>query len=60
MTLTKAIEIKEIYLKGDETVDLYELREADRLSLEAMKRCKLVAEGYQYWHERPLPGETED
>ena len=31
---------------------------AIKLGIEALKRCKLVAEGYQYWHERPLPGET--
>ncbi|MBA7602873.1 hypothetical protein ES703_09969 [subsurface metagenome] len=60
MDLERAIEIKEIYCKGGEIPSHSEYREADRLSIEAMKRLQ-DGDNLTYGELlKPLPGETED
>lgn len=60
MTLAQAIEIKS--RTGEEFLhtDPEELEEADRLSIEALKRCRTLAQESPLWKLHPLPGETED
>lgn len=60
MNLTKAIEIKG--RTGEEflNTDPNEIEEADRLSIEAMKRCKYISEHTTRWAGVLLPGETKD
>ena len=58
MTLEKAIEIKS--RTGDEflATDPEEIDEADRLSIEAMKRIQERRVLWAEWGGPPLPGET--
>ena len=54
MTIDKAIEI----LSQSSSYTTEDFWKAANLGIEALKRCKVVSEGYQFWHEKPLPGET--
>lgn len=60
MTIDEAIEIKE--RKGDEFLqtDPDKIDEADRLSIEALKRVKYYKKLWDTWHIGPLPGETKE
>lgn len=60
MKLSKAIEILQAYLRGDEPDYAPDLPLATRLSLEALKREKLIRRATPYRGEGPLPGETEE
>lgn len=60
MTKDKAIKLiqKDI---DDEDVDWDSpLGSAYKLSFEALKRCKVLAENSPLWAAKPLPGETKD
>lgn len=59
MNIPKAIEIKEAYLRG-EAVEHYEHLEADRLSVEALKREQRHRDLELTGIKVLLPGETED
>ena len=60
MNLAKAIEIKS--LTGEEFLytDPDEIDEADRLSIEALKRCQTLASHKLFSQLEPLPGETKE
>ena len=60
MTAEEAIEIKS--RTGDDflNTDPDEIDEADRLSIEALKRCKVLAEINPLWPAELLPGETKE
>ena len=60
MELKKAIEIKENYQRLHIGEYYHELLEADNLSIEAMKRCKLARSDYYSLYQQLLPGETKD
>ena len=60
MKLDRAIEIKS--LTGDEFLhtDPDDIDEAERLSIEALKRCQYIAEHTDRWHNVLLPSETKE
>jgi len=60
MTLVKAIEIRS--RTGDEflNTDPDEIDEADRLSVEALKRLKELRDHPRLYPIEPLPGETKE
>jgi len=60
MNLPKAIEIKELYYKGGEMPSASDYREADRISIEAMKRIQTARKWKATPWNSPLPGETKD
>ncbi len=60
MNLDEAIEIKEHPPKTRYTWDIQRINEADRLSIEALKRCRNFRDNSQTFGYDPLPGETED
>lgn len=60
MNLTKAIEIKARTGKEFLHTDPNEIREADRLSIEALKRVLKSRDVYSRASIYPLPGETEE
>lgn len=59
MTLEKAIEIKKANLRGDEPDNPYDLIVADRLSIEALERMRLLRKHPLAILSFQLPGETE-
>lgn len=60
MRIEKAIEIKEIYYNGGEIPSHSDYREADRLSIEAIKRVQWHKAQHERGFYELLPGETED
>ena len=60
MKIDKAIELKELTGQAFLNADPDELDEADRLSIEALKRCKYISEHTTRWADVLLPGETKD
>ncbi len=60
MTLEKALQIKEAYLRGDEPDDPLDLITADRLSIEAMKAWKSSRDFSGIHHFPLLSGETKE
>ena len=60
MNITKAIEIKS--LTGEEFLkaDPDDIDEAERLSVEALKRCQRLRSDKHCSPIKPLPGETKD
>ena len=60
MTIDEAIRLKQ--LEGDEFLhaDPDKLDEADKLSIEALKRERDYRKGYMLKRHPPLPGETEE
>lgn len=60
MNIDKAIEIKSC--TGEEFLhtDPDDIDEADRLAVEALKRCKYLAEHTERWSGVLLPGETKE
>jgi len=59
MTLDEAIELKELTGQAFLNADPDELDEADRLSIEALKRVQVRREQLSWKCEPLLPGETE-
>ena len=60
MTIDEAIEIKEKYIQKEYNRWLPpEFREADNLSIEALKRYKIIRACFSELREDRLPGETE-
>lgn len=59
MKIEKAIEIKERDLVWQSHYPETGLMQADRLCIEALKRCKTLAANSWFWAAKPLPGETE-
>lgn len=60
MTLGKAIELIQQDLDDPGSVDIMDLDEAQRLSIEAMKRVKQERTGYETYALDLLPGETKN
>ena len=60
MKLDEAIRVKENYQKIHSSEFYAELLEADNLSIEALKRVRLLRIDESYWPTTPLPGETKD
>lgn len=60
LTIDKAIEILNNYLRGDEPDDPTKLPDAIRLSIEALKRVRGVENQYRSFQKWLLPGETEE
>ena len=58
MELDEAIKFNTALRKDLVAKGILTFAESIQLGIEALKRCKVIAEGYQYWRERPLPGET--
>ena len=58
MKLEEAILTIENEVRVAEVNDQPRAIKALKLGSEALKSCQSVAEGYQYWYERPLFGET--
>ena len=60
MNLAKAIEIKELAGNTGEVENVQDYVEADKLSVEAMKRIKEYRKRYSMTKPQLLPGETEE
>lgn len=60
MNAKKAIELKEIFYNGGQVPNWADFREADRLSIEALKRHQEAPDLTSGEMLLPLPGETED
>lgn len=60
MKVEEAIRIKETYQKIHSSEFYGELMEADRLSIEALKRCQLARKETSFVGPGLLPGETKD
>lgn len=60
MNIAKAIEIKGRTGEDFLNTDPDEIDEADRLSIEALKRCKYISEHTTRWADVLLPGETKE
>lgn len=60
MNINKAIEIKIQWRKDNYPSPLADEMNADMLAIEALKRCKVLAENNPLWAAKPLPGETEE
>lgn len=59
MNINKAIEILSTYDKEVDIPPIPDFKDALKLSIEALKRCKVLAENSPLWAAKPLPGETE-
>lgn len=57
-TIDEAIEIKERWFKDGWVPSKEAWEQADRLSIEALKRCQFIREHYISFYTPPLPGET--
>ena len=56
MDIKKATEILSL---GTKSINLDpDKKEALKLGVEALKRCKMLADSSLYWAGKPLPGET--
>ena len=60
MEIEKAIEIKEALSEGRYVWTRQEAREADQLSIEALKRCQRLRSDKHCSPIKPLPGETKE
>ncbi len=60
MTIDKAIRILERYYFHHRDVVVADLIEAEKLSIEALKRVKEAREQHLVRNDSPLPGETEE
>ena len=60
MNIPTALKIKEDTLYKRYFHHPEQIEEADKLSIEALKRCKVLAENDSLWAAQPLPGETEE
>ena len=60
MKIGKAIEIQTIHNDHNPNFTDAERREAHQLSIEALKRCKYIAEHTDRWAGVLLPGETKN
>ncbi|GAI56039.1 unnamed protein product [marine sediment metagenome] len=57
MKISTAIEILTQHQKGTDPIYLPDLPDAEKLGIEALKRCKTLAENSTLWAAKPLPGE---
>ena len=60
MTIDEAIRKQQLYLVWNPNLTDIRLQQAMRLGIEALKRCKVLAENSPLWATKPLPGETEE
>ena len=60
MNIPKAIRVNTVLKKAPVLEDDPVVIEALNLNIEALKRCKVLAENSPFWAAKPLPGETED
>jgi len=60
MKLQEAIEIKTYFEPSPSKAPIADWIIADRISIEAMKRCKYLRDHTDRWANVLLPGETED
>ena len=60
MNIPKAIEILEDLLRHYSPSDEGKILDALWLGIEALKRCKTLAENNPLWAAKPLPGETKE
>jgi len=60
MTIGKAIELLNNYVKSWEILGPTDLREAEKMGLRALKRIKKARQGYTQIILRPLQDETEE
>ena len=60
MTIDEAIKILSDANYGGTFSTGLNFREAIELSIEALKRCRTLAQNSPLWAAKPLPGETEE
>jgi hypothetical protein len=60
MTIDEAVADLTKHRQFCEKVNWKTHAKAISLGIEALKRCKVLAENDYYWQVRPLPGETEE
>ncbi|MBA7574819.1 hypothetical protein ES708_16634 [subsurface metagenome] len=60
MTIDEAIKTLSNQLTANRLVGGTASDEAQKLGIEALKRCKTLAENSPLWQAKPLPGETKD
>jgi len=60
MTIEKAIELIQQDLDDPGSVDIMDLHEAQRMSIEALKRLKDIRHFGEFGAVHPLPGETKE
>jgi len=58
MRIDEAIRKLSEYVYEDKPCNVTDYDEATRLSIEALKRCQILAKNDTYWAARPLQGET--
>jgi len=58
MTIDEALEQLRILHSSPLLYETENYRDAIRLSIEALKRCQILAKNDTYWAARPLQGET--
>lgn len=58
MTLDEAIRINAVLKKAPILKDNSKIISALSLNIEALKRCKALAQNSSLWKAKPLPGET--
>ncbi len=56
MTIDKAIEILTTWMETGEAASCSDLHIAEKLAIEALKRCKVLAANNPLWAAKPLPG----
>jgi len=59
MKIAQAIEALKADLLRPGSVDKLDFQDAEQLGIEALERCKYIAEHTTRWADVPLPGETE-
>lgn len=60
MKLKEAIKILTEHVKISKLDYLPDVRDATQLGIEALKRCRVLAQESTLWKLHPLPGETEE
>jgi len=60
MTIDEAIETQKKIRDGEAGIPEDKWIASCNLSIEALKRCKVLAENSTLWAAKPLPGETEE
>ena len=60
MTIDKAIEILTSYGLQPNDAAWEDYLDAVKLGVQALKRCKVLAENSPLWAAKPLPGETRE
>ena len=60
MTIDEAIRILKICVEDAERLREPYTKEATQLGIEALKRCRVLAQESKLWALHPLPGETKE